>query len=75
MNMETSELLSLSLQGEKNCRNKFESCCLLEGGSWRALVNLALLFVGDSPTFKWSVSGKTPKSGIFSLTQKGPIFS
>ena len=33
MNMETSELLSLSLQGGKNCRNKFESWCLLEGES------------------------------------------
>ena len=29
MNMETSELLSFSLQGEKNCRSKFESWCLL----------------------------------------------
>ena len=74
MNMETSELLSFSLQDGKHCRNKFESWCLLEGESWRALVSLALLLLGDSPTFKWSVCGKTPQIRDLFIDPKGANF-
>lgn len=44
MNMENKRIIIFLLQDEKHCRNKFESWCLLEGESWRALVSLALLF-------------------------------